>query len=176
MVVAVLCVSGVSLWAQPAGTAEVTQARVEARTVKAWPIRGDWTPVQAVLDERAAQEAAEAVRVTEEAAEAERQAQEALRAAQRVSAPVQVSAPAPPLDCYGVNWMAADIYFHESGCNPGSVNKGGCAGIGQACPGSKLPCSLEDAPCQLAYFEAYMLGRYGSWEAAYHFRNANNWW
>lgn len=92
-----------------------------------------------------------------------------------VQPPVQVSVPASP-DCYGVNPLAADIYAHESGCRLDAINGGGCAGIGQACPGSKLPCSLTDAPCQLAYFENYALGRYGSWQAAYNFRNANNWW
>lgn len=79
-------------------------------------------------------------------------------------------------DCYGVNPYAAYIYQRESGCNPGSVNSSGCAGIGQACPGSKMPCSLTDAPCQLAYFEDYALGRYGSWEAAYQFWQFHSWW
>ncbi len=57
-----------------------------------------------------------------------------------------------------------------------AVNGGGCAGIGQACPGSKMGCSLSDAGCQLAYFESYALGRYGSWEAAYQFWIGHGWW
>lgn len=67
------------------------------------------------------------------------------------------------------------IYMHESGCNPGSVNSIGCRGLGQACPGTKLPCG-NDFACQDAYFTQYALGRYGSWEAAYQFWKANNWW
>lgn len=87
-----------------------------------------------------------------------------------------VTASSPPGDCYGVNSYAAYIYQHESGCRTEAVNGGGCAGIGQACPGSKMPCSLTDAPCQLGYFEAYALGRYGSWEAAYAFWQSHGWW
>lgn len=105
-----------------------------------------------------------------------RQAQSATQVVSRPVQPlVQVSVPAS-LDCYGVNPLAADIYAHESGCRLDAINGGGCTGIGQACPGSKLPCSLTDAPCQLAYFENYALSRYGSWQAAYDFRNANGWW
>lgn len=70
----------------------------------------------------------------------------------------------------------AFIYSHESGNNPGAVNSIGCAGLGQACPGSKLPCSLSDYACQDAYFTNYMLSRYGSWNAARAFWLANGWW
>lgn len=100
------------------------------------------------------------------------------RSLQAVPAPPVASQtiPAPSGDCYGVNQYAAYIYQRESGCNLASVNGSGCAGIGQACPGSKMGCSLTDAPCQLAYFEAYALGRYGSWEAAYQFWQSHGWW
>lgn len=67
------------------------------------------------------------------------------------------------------------IYMHESGNNPSSVNASGCRGLGQACPGSKLPCG-DDYTCQDAYFTNYMLGRYGSWENARAFWLANSWW
>lgn len=70
----------------------------------------------------------------------------------------------------------AFIYQHESGNNPGAVNSIGCAGLGQACPGSKLPCSLTDYACQDTFFTNYMLSRYGSWAKARAFWEANRWW
>lgn len=81
----------------------------------------------------------------------------------------------------GDNEYAAYIYGMESGgrvpgrCNPSAVNPGGCRGIGQACPGSKLPCGADYA-CQNAYFTNYAMQRYGSWQAAYNFWLANHWW
>lgn len=75
----------------------------------------------------------------------------------------------------GDNQYANYIYMHESGCNLNSVNAGGCRGIGQACPGSKLPCGADYA-CQNDYFTNYAIQRYGSWEAAYNFWLANHWW
>lgn len=68
------------------------------------------------------------------------------------------------------------IYNHESGNNPGAVNSAGCRGLGQACPGSKLPCADNDYACQDAWFTNYMLSRYGSWERAYAFWLTNHWW
>lgn len=78
-------------------------------------------------------------------------------------------------DCGNVHWAAAYIYMRESGCNPAAVNPGGCRGIGQACPGSKLPCG-NDFACQHEWFTGYAMSRYGSWEAAYQFWLANHWW
>ena len=67
------------------------------------------------------------------------------------------------------------IYMHESGNNPNSVNSIGCRGLGQACPGTKLPCGADYA-CQDAWFTNYMLQRYGSWQNAYVFWINNHWW
>lgn len=67
------------------------------------------------------------------------------------------------------------IYMHESGNNPAAVNSIGCRGLGQACPGSKLPCG-NDYACQDAYFTNYAMQRYGSWEAAYSFWLSHRWW
>lgn len=67
------------------------------------------------------------------------------------------------------------IYMKESGCNPSAVNSIGCRGIGQACPGSKLPCGADFA-CQDAWFSNYAIQRYGSWEAAHSFWLKNHWW
>lgn len=77
--------------------------------------------------------------------------------------------------CNTGNMYKDYIYSHESGCNPASVNSIGCRGIGQACPGSKLPCGADFA-CQDAYFTTYALSRYGSWQAAYNFWLINHWW
>ena len=67
------------------------------------------------------------------------------------------------------------IYMHESGNNPNAVNSLGCRGLGQACPGSKLPCGADYA-CQDAWFTQYMLNRYGSWNNARDFWLRNHWW
>jgi hypothetical protein len=75
----------------------------------------------------------------------------------------------------GDNQYAQFIYQHESGCNLNAVNGGGCRGIGQACPGNKLPCGADYA-CQNQFFSSYAIGRYGSWEAAYAFWVSNRWW
>lgn len=75
----------------------------------------------------------------------------------------------------GDNFYAQYIYQHESGCNLSAVNSIGCRGIGQACPGSKLPCAADYA-CQNAWFSNYAMQRYGSWEAAYYFWLNNHWW
>lgn len=91
-----------------------------------------------------------------------------------------VSAPQPQGNC-GDNNYAAYIYGRESGgrvpgnCDVNAVNAGGCRGIGQACPGSKLPCGADYA-CQNKWFTNYAMERYGSWEAAYAFHLANGWW
>lgn len=132
--------------------------------------------VMPYLEGIAIAEAEEAARVAEEEAR-----QAALRAAQsqaRVSQPApaaQATPVAPDASCGGVNSYAAFIYQRESGCNPAAVNGSGCRGIGQACPGSKLPCDADFA-CQHAWFEGYAISRYGSWEAAYAFWLRNHWW
>jgi hypothetical protein len=75
----------------------------------------------------------------------------------------------------GDNQYAQYIYQHESGCNLNAVNSGGCRGIGQACPGSKLPCGADYA-CQNEFFTNYAISKYGSWQAAYNFWVNNHWW
>lgn len=72
------------------------------------------------------------------------------------------------------------IFTHESHWNPAAVNAGGCAGLGQACPGSKLaavcPNWQNDPVCQIKFFNGYAVGRYKSWAAAYQFKVAKGWW
>lgn len=76
---------------------------------------------------------------------------------------------------------AADyVISRESHWNLTARNSGGCLGLGQACPGSKLvaacPDYAGDAICQLQYFTSYANGRYGSWVGAYNFWLVNHWW
>lgn len=90
-------------------------------------------------------------------------------------APVAAVAPSGPVEGCGDNEYAHFIYMHESGCNPSSVNAGGCRGIGQACPGGKLPCG-PDYACQNAYFTNYANSAYGGWGGAYNFWLGHLWW
>lgn len=83
--------------------------------------------------------------------------------------------PAPAIGCGSDPYMA-QIYMHESGCNTASVNSIGCAGLGQACPGSKLPCSLSDWACQNAFFVNYANSVYGSPAAAWAAWQVKHWW
>lgn len=108
-------------------------------------------------------------------------------AARVQAAPVVRTASAPVASGQGLmsgcgdNSYAAYIYGQESGgrvtgmCNPSAVNAGGCRGIGQACPGGKLPCGADYA-CQNAWFNDYAIRAYGSWAAAYNFHKNNGWW
>jgi uncharacterized protein YabE (DUF348 family) len=72
------------------------------------------------------------------------------------------------------------VIEHESHWNPAAVNRSGCYGLGQACPGSKLvaacPNWQADVVCQLRFFHGYAIGRYKSWEAAYNFKVSRGWW
>lgn len=69
--------------------------------------------------------------------------------------------------------------MHESGGNPGAVNAtSGACGLGQALPCSKLTsvCSLSDYACQVNWFSAYAVERYGSWAAAWAFWQSHLFW
>lgn len=78
------------------------------------------------------------------------------------------------------DFMAVDFVIgHESGWRPGALNPKGCAGLGQACPGSKLanacPNWQVDPVCQLKFFSGYA-GRYGGWQGAYQAWLVKGWW
>lgn len=120
---------------------------------------------QAIIDAENARKAAEAAALVEQAL-----------AAKKLQEPIklQPAAPATVEGC-GDNEYAHFIYMHESGCNLNAVNAGGCRGIGQACPGSKLPCGADYA-CQNTWFSNYAISAYGSWEAAYSFWLSHSWW
>lgn len=64
---------------------------------------------------------------------------------------------------------AIKLLERESHCNPLARNPGSSAGgIPQALPWTKMGCPLSEAgaPCQLKWFQSYVLGRYGSYSAA----------
>lgn len=71
------------------------------------------------------------------------------------------------------------IIGKESGWRPGALNAGGCAGLGQACPGSKLanvcPSWQTDPVCQLKFFSGYA-GRYGGWQGSFTAWQSKGWW
>jgi len=61
---------------------------------------------------------------------------------------------------------AIKLLERESHCSPVSRNPTSSAGgIPQALPWTKMGCplSVEGAPCQLKWFQGYVLGRYGSY-------------
>ena len=118
-----------------------------------------------------------------------RVAEERARQAQVVAASTPVRTVSAPVSSggglrsgCGDNQYAAYIYGQESGgrvtgmCNTTAMNAGGCFGIGQACPGSKVARCGSDYACQNEWFTGYALGRYKSWAAAYNFHRANGWW
>lgn len=83
----------------------------------------------------------------------------------------------------GDNQYAQFIYSHESSCHTHNPNAGGCDGIGQACPASKVidVCGYDYA-CQNNWFTNYANSRYGGWYQAYiawnsqYDTNGNHWW
>lgn len=98
-----------------------------------------------------------------------------IQAAQAQYAPKVVQS-TTPVQTTNTSDAKAFIYQKESGNNPAAVNSIGCRGLGQACPGSKLPCSNSDYACQDAWFTNYAIQRYGSWENAKAFWLVNHWW
>ncbi|WP_456119722.1 aggregation-promoting factor C-terminal-like domain-containing protein [Williamsia sterculiae] len=84
----------------------------------------------------------------------------------------------------------AFIFEHESGGRLDAVNaESSACGLGQSLPCAKLASVCPDwrtnRDCQLAYWESYMLHRYGSWtRAKAHWvarvpingRDCGNWW
>lgn len=91
------------------------------------------------------------------------------------TAPVRAPQPTKTTSGCGDNQYAHYIYMKESGCRTTAVNSIGCRGIGQACPGTKLPCGADYA-CQNQWFTNYAMQRYGSWYKAYQFWLAHKWW
>lgn len=83
-----------------------------------------------------------------------------------------------PATSYALSGNAAKdfIYSRESGNNPNATNPSGCYGIGQDCNGVLRAQCGADYACQDAYFTGYAERRYGGWDGAYSFWQANGWW
>lgn len=65
----------------------------------------------------------------------------------------------------------------ESNCNPYAINKSsGACGIGQALPCSKMKCEMGDGACQVKWMNDYVIGRYGSWQAAADHHRRKGWY
>ena len=75
-------------------------------------------------------------------------------------------------------WGAADyIVSQESSWNPNAVNpSSGACGLAQALPCSKVPGNPYDPVNSLNWMHGYVIGRYGSWEEAVRFKQANGWY
>lgn len=74
---------------------------------------------------------------------------------------------------------AIKLLERESHCNPLARNPTSSAGgIAQALPWTKMGCplSIEGAPCQLKWFQGYVMGRYGSYANALSHSYANGWY
>lgn len=67
------------------------------------------------------------------------------------------------------------IFSHESCLDPGRLNSTGCRGLGQACPGSKLPCGPNEITCQVKWFNNYAIAK-GGWAASYKIWLSQHWW
>lgn len=76
------------------------------------------------------------------------------------------------------DWGYVDsIVKRESGWNPNAVNaSSGASGLVQALPCGKVPGNCFDPIDNLRWADGYAKGRYGSWEGAYAFWQANHWW
>lgn len=85
--------------------------------------------------------------------------------------------------------IAYELITRESKCNPCVINGGAvdcnysgnrAYGIPQALPGNKMASAGADwktnPVTQLKWMQSYVMGRYGSWENAKAFHDANNWY
>lgn len=70
-----------------------------------------------------------------------------------------------------------ELIRRESTCNPNAVNpSSGACGIGQQLPCGKWAGQWNDPIAGLQGMNSYVMGRYGSWEAALAFHDRNNWY
>lgn len=86
------------------------------------------------------------------------------------------SQPAFSAPAVGGSDAKAFIYARESGNNPNATSPNGCYGLGQDCNGVLRSQCGADYACQDAYFDRYAANRYGGWDGAKAFWNANGWW
>lgn len=76
------------------------------------------------------------------------------------------------------DWTYVDyIAMKESSWNPKATNaSSGACGLIQALPCSKVPGNGYDPVDNLRWADGYAKNRYGSWQAAHQFWQANHWW
>ena len=76
------------------------------------------------------------------------------------------------------SWGYADaIVTRESGWNPNATNKSsGACGLAQALPCTKVPGNPLNPVDSLNWMNGYVNGRYGGWQGAYNFWQANHWY
>ena len=76
------------------------------------------------------------------------------------------------------DYSAVDyIVSHESGWNPGAVNRSsGACGLGQQLPCGKWAGAWDDPIAALVAMNGYAIGRYGSWGGAYNHWVNSHWW
>lgn len=76
------------------------------------------------------------------------------------------------------DWTYVDyIAMKESSWNPKATNaSSGACGLIQALPCSKVPGNGYDPVDNLRWADGYAKSRYGSWQAAHQFWQANHWW
>jgi hypothetical protein len=156
-------------------TLKINQLELKSTQYKLQELNSQY---DAVLQEKTATEAEKAsqdakVQELEKAKiELERQLQSKLAEKQRVASIQTAQVFAAGANC---DTPKMCIYMKESGNNPLAVNSIGCRGIGQACPGTKLPCGADYA-CQDAWFTNYAIARYGSWDNAWVKWQQQGWW
>ena len=156
-------------------TIKLNQLELKSTQFKLKELNDSYTKVlqeKATTDAEKASQDARVKELERQKTELEQQLQSKLAEKQRVASIQTAQVFAAQANC-GSPKMC--IYMKESGNNPLAVNSIGCRGIGQACPGSKLPCGADYA-CQDAWFTNYAIQRYGSWDAAWTFWQANHWW
>jgi len=71
------------------------------------------------------------------------------------------------------------IFMRESTNRLDAINSIGCIGLGQDCNGQlEIDCPdwRTNRDCQTAFFDRYVLNRYGSWANAYNFWLGHNWY
>ncbi|PID32834.1 hypothetical protein CR956_00375 [Candidatus Saccharibacteria bacterium] len=75
-------------------------------------------------------------------------------------------------------WGYADsIVTRESGWNPNATNRSsGACGLAQALPCSKVPGNGYNPVDSLRWMNRYVNSRYGGWQGAYNFWQANHWY
>lgn len=158
-------------------TIKLNQLELKSTQYKLQELNSSYDAVLKEKSDTAAQKEAQDAKVKEleqQKTELERQLQSRIAEKAKVASIQTAQVYAAAANC---GTPKACIYMKESGNNPAAIYKSsGACGIGQAWPCSKLPCTLSDYACQDAWFTNYAITRYGSWDAAWSFWQANHYW